>query len=159
MGIVDLEAIGMNPYSPTGLLLAATMALTGCATGQMHLEKNAQSDELRKETAVDAPLPSGCPTHTMSLPAGQTHLTVSYQEPTVDENNVPLKDLAYTTIYVSAPNSTAQAIRVWTINPRGGARVTIHNVPAPAQELGLCVTATNWARKESLPSSPNQPKP
>ena len=69
----------------------------------MHLEKNAQSDELRKETTVDAPLPSGCPTHTMSLPAGQTHLTVSYQEPTIDENEVPLKDLPYTTIYVSAP--------------------------------------------------------
>ena len=40
-----------------------------------------------------------------------------------------------------------QAIRIWTNDPHGGALVTIHNVPAPAQELGLCVTATNWARQ------------
>ncbi|HSL03998.1 MAG TPA: hypothetical protein VK901_10720 [Nitrospiraceae bacterium] len=152
----------MNPYSATGLLLAATMALTACATGatgQRPLEKNAQSDELRKETTVGVPLPPGCPTQTMSLPAGQTHLTVSYQEPTADEHNIPLKDLAYTTIYVSAPHSTAQAIRVWTNNPHGGARVTIHNVAAPAQAVELCVTATNWARKESAPAPPTQPRP
>jgi hypothetical protein len=159
MGAVNLEAIGMNPYSATGLLLAATMALTACGTGQMHLKKNAQSDELRKETTTGVPLPPGCQTQTMSLPAGQTHLTVSYQEPTTDENKVPLKDLAYTTIYVSAPHSTAQAIRVWTNDPHGGARVTIHNVPAPAQEVELCVTATNWARKESVPAPPTQPTP
>jgi hypothetical protein len=156
---VDLEAIGMNPYSATGLLLVATMALTACETGQRLLEKNAQSDELRKETTVGVPLPPGCPTHTKSLPTGQTHLTVSYQEPTADVNNAPLKDLAYTTIYVNAPNSSAQAIRIWTNNPHGGALVTIHDVPAPAQELGLCVTATNWARKESVPAPPTQPTP
>jgi hypothetical protein len=160
------EAIGMNPYFATSLLLAATMALTACATGQMpfgtgqrHLEKNAQSDELRKETTVGLPLPPSCPTLTMSLPAGQTRLTVSYQEPTTDENKVPLKELAYTTIYLSAPKSTAQAIRIWTNNPHGGARVTIHNIPAPAQEVELCVTATNRARKESEPALPAQPKP
>ena len=156
---VRLEAISMNPYSSMGLLLAATMALTACETGQMHLEKNAQGDELRKETTVGVPLPPGCPTHTRALPAGQTHLTVSYQEPNVDEHNVPLKDLAYTTIYVSAPHKTAQAIRIWTNDPHGGALVTIHNVPAPAQELGLCVTATNWARQESVPAPPTQPTP
>ena len=69
----------MNPYFATGLLLAATMALTACATGQMplgtgqrHLEKNAQSDELRKETTVGVPLASGCPTHTPVTP-GRTN--------------------------------------------------------------------------------------
>lgn len=156
----------MNPYFVTGLLIAATTAFTACALGQMslgtgqrHLEKNAQGDELRKETTVGVPLAPGCPTHTRALPAGQTHLTVSYQEPNVDENNVPLKDLAYTTIYVSAPHKTAQAIRIWTNDPHGGALVTIHNVPAPAQELGLCVTATNWARQESEPAPPTQPTP
>ena len=135
------------------------MALAGCQTGQALLGKNAQSDELRKETTLGVPLPPGCPTHTRALPAGQTHLTVSYQEPNVDEHNVPLKDLAYTTIYVSAPHKSAQAIRVWTNDPHGGALVTIHNVPAPAQEVGLCVTATNRARKESLPAPPTKPTP
>ena len=156
---MNLATIGIIPYATTSLLLTATMALAGCQTGQALLGKNAQSDELRKETTVGVPLPPGCPTHTRALPAGQTHLTVSYQEPTIDEHNVPLKDLAYTTIYVSAPHKTAQAIRIWTNDPQGGALVTIHNVPAPAQELGLCVTATNWARQESVPAPPTQPKP
>ena len=156
---MNLTTIGIIPYATAGLLLTATMALAGCGTGQALLGKNAQSDELRKETTVGVPLPPGCPTHTRALPAGQTHLTVSYQEPNVDEHNVPLKDLAYTTIYVSAPHKTAQAIRIWTNDPHGGALVTIHNVPAPAQELGLCVTATNWARQESEPAPLTQPKP
>lgn len=149
---MNLAATGIIPYATAGLLLIAPMALAGCETGRALLEKNAQSEELRKETTVGVPLPPGCPSHTKSLPAGQTHLTVSYQEPTVDEDNVPLKDLAYTTIYVSALHSAAQAIRIWTNDPQGGALVRIHNVPAPAQELGLCVTATNWARKESRPA-------
>ena len=155
----------MNPYFVTGLLFMATMALTACAIGQMslgtgqrHLEKNAQSDELRKETTVGIPLPPGCPTHTRALPAGQTHLTVSYQEPNVDENNVLLKDLAYTTIYLSAPNNTTQAIRIWTNHPQGGALVTIHNVLPPAREFESCVTATNRARQESAPAPLTQPK-
>ena len=156
---VNLATIGIIPYATAGLLLTATMALAGCAAGQTLVGKNAQSEELRKETTVGVPLPPGCPTHTRALPAGQTHLTVSYQEPNVDENNVPLKDLAYTTIYVSAPHSTAQAIRVWTNDAHGGALVTIHNVPAPAQEVALCVTATNWARKESAPAPLTQPTP
>ena len=156
---MNLATIGIIPYATAGLLLTATMALAGCQTGQALLGKNAQSDELRKETTVGVPLPPGCPTHTRALPAGQTHLTVSYQEPTVDEHNVLLKDLAYTTIYVSAPHRTAQAIRIWTDDPHGGAPVTILNVPAPAQEVGLCVTATNWARNESVPAPPTPPKP
>jgi hypothetical protein len=156
---VNLATAGTIRYGTASLLLTATMALGGCGTGHALLEKNAQSDELRKETTVGVPLPPGCPTHTKALPAGQTHLTVSYQEPKVDENNVPLKDLAYTTIYVSVPHSTAQAIRVWTNDPHGGALVRIHNVPAPAQEVGLCVTATNWARQESAPAPPTPQKP
>jgi hypothetical protein len=149
----------MVSYATAGLLLIAPMALAGCETGRALFEKNAQSEELQKETTVGVPLPPGCPTHTRTRLAGQTHLTVSYQEPTVDENNVPLKDLAYTTIYVSALHSAAQAIRIWTNDPHGGARVTIHNVPAPAQELKLCVTATNWARQESEPAPPTKPTP
>ena len=86
-------------------------------------------------------------------------MTVSYQEPTVNESGVPLKDLAYTTIYVSAPEAQTKSIRVWTNDPHGGARSTISDIPAPAQGLGLCVTATNWAREESSPSPPSQPKP
>ena len=155
---MNLATIGIIPYATASLLLTATMALAGCQTGQALLGKNAQSEELRKETTVGVTLPPGC-THTRALPTGQTHLTVSYQEPTVDENNVPLKELAYTTIYVSALHSAAQAIRIWTNNPHGGARVTIHNVPAPAQELKLCVTATNWARQESEPAPPTKPTP
>ena len=156
----------MNPYFVTGLLLAATMTLTACALGQMSLgtgreplKKNAQSDELRKETTVGVPLPPGCATHTRARSAGQTHLTVSYQEPTKDKNGVQLKELAYTTIYVAALHSAAQAIRVWTNDPKGGAHITIHNVQAPAQEVALCVTATNWARQESEPAPPTQPTP
>ena len=156
----------MNLYSTTGLLIGVSMALTACitdqmsfGTGQRHLEKNAQSEELRNETTVGVPLPRSCPTHTMSLQAGQTHLTVSYQEPTTDENKVPLKELAYTTLYLSAPNSKAQAIRIWTNHPHGGARVTIHNVLPPAHEFESCVTATNWARQESEPAPPTQPTP
>ena len=156
---MNLATIGIIPYATTSLLLTATMALAGCQTGQALLGKNAQSDELRKETTVGVPLPPGCPTHTRALPAGQTHLTVSYQEPNVDEHNVPLKDLAYTTIYVSAPHRTAQAIRVWTNDPHGGALVTIHNVLAPDQKTELCVTATNWARQESEPAPPTPPTP
>jgi hypothetical protein len=156
---MNLATVGIIPYATAGLLLTATMALAGCGTGQALLGKNAQSDDFRKETTVGVPLPPGCPTHTRALPAGQTHLTVSYQEPNVDEDNVPLKDLAYTTIYVSAPHSSAQAIRVWTNDPHGGAHITIHNVLAPAQEVGLCVTATDWARNESVPAPPTPPKP
>ena len=156
---MNLATIGIIPYAMAGLLLTATMALAGCGTGQALLGKNAQSDELRKETTVGVPLPPGCPTHTVSLTPGQTYLTVSYQEPIADEKKVALKDLAYTTIYVNAPHSPAQAIRVWTDNPQGGAPVTVLNVPAPAQEVGLCVTATNWARKESEPAPPTPPTP
>ncbi len=155
---MNLTVHGIIPYTMASLLLLLP-ALAGCETGRALLEKNAQSEELRNETTVGVPLPPGCSSHTKSLPEGQTHLTVSYQEPTVDEDNVPLKDLAYTTIYVSALHSAAQAIRIWTDDSHGGALVRIHNVPAPAQKLWLCVTATNRARKESVPTLPAQPTP
>jgi len=135
------------------------MALTACEMGQMLLQKNAQGDELRKETTVGVPLPSGCPTLTTSLPAGQSGLTVSYQEPTTSQAGDPLANLAYTTIYLSWPKAQTKAIRIWTNDAHGGALVTIRDIPVPAQELGLCVTATNWARQESPPAAPTQPKP
>ena len=97
------------------------MALAACETGQMLLEKSAQGDELRKETTADVPLPTGRPTLTPSLPAGKTTLTVSYQEPTTNQNGALLTDLAYTTIYLSSPKSQTKAIRIWTNDSHGGA--------------------------------------
>lgn len=127
--------------------------LVGCETGPEVLEKSAQDEELRKETTVGVPLPSGCPTMTVTLSPGKTSMTVSYHEPTTDSKGAPLKDLAYTTLYVSSSKGPVQAIRVWTNDSQGGALVTIQDVVAPAQEVGLCVTATNWARKESGPAT------
>ncbi len=144
---MNLATIDIIPYTTAGLLLTATMALAGCGA------------VLRKDTLVDVPFPPGCPTHTMSLPAGQTLLTVSYQEPSTREDKVPLKDLDYTTIYLRTPKGTTQAIRVWTNDPNGGARVTIPDIPVPGQELELCLTATNWGGKESVPVPPTKPTP
>ena len=127
--------------------------------GGRFLKKTPRVTNCEKRQQSGCPFPPAARLIPRALPAGQTHLTVSYHEPTADENNAPLKDLAYTTIYVAALHSAAQAIRVWTNDPHGGALVTIHNVPAPAQEVGLCVTATNWARKESVPAPPTQPTP
>lgn len=154
-----LGAIDMNKHFATCLLLAATMALAACETGQMILQKNAQGEELRKETTVEVPLPPGCPTLTTSLPSGKATLTVSYQEPTTNQNGAPLTDLGYTTIYLSSPKAQTKALRIWTNDAHGGALVTISDIPIPAQELGLCVTATNWARKESSPALPTQSTP
>jgi hypothetical protein len=153
-------AIDMNRHFATWVLFAAGMALTACETVSSRvLEKNAQGDELRKETTVSVSLPPGCPTLTTSLPEGKTSVTISYQEPTTNQNGVPLKELAYTTIYLSAPKAQTKFIRVWTNDAHGGALVTIRDIPVPAQGLGLCVTATNWARQESPPAPPPQPKP
>lgn len=160
MGAMTLGAIVMNRYFATCLLLAAGMALTACETGPSRrvLEKNAQGSELQKETMPVKTLPDGCPTLPASLPAGKTRITVSYQEPTTNQNGVPLTELGYTTIYLSTLEG-AQAIHVWTNDAHGGAFVTIHDVAVPAQELKLCVTATNWSLKESRPAVPSQPKP
>jgi hypothetical protein len=159
MVTVTRKPIDMKTFFARCLLLGAGMALTACETGQMLLEKNAQGDELRKEITVGVPLPPGCPTLTTFLPAGKTTVAVSYQEPTTNQNGAPLTNLAYTTIYLSSSKGPAQAIHVWTNDSHGGALVTIHDIPASAQELGLCVTATNWARKESGPAPPTKPKP
>lgn len=160
MVAVTLGAIDMNVHVATWLLVAAGFALAACGTGTSNiLEKNAQSGELRNETTVGVPLPPGCPTLVTSLPAGKTSITVSYQEPTTNQDKTPLNDLAYTTLYLSSSNGQARAIRVWTNDAHGGALVTIRDIAAPAQELGLCVTATNLAHKESPPAPLTQPKP
>ena len=138
------------------LLLIAAFWLTACQSVPTSrvLEKNAQADELRKETSSGVPLPSGCSQIALSMPAGKKDLTVSYQEPTTDEKGAPLKELAFTTIYLSSGEGSAQAIRVWTNDPHGGAKVTIHHVVPPADKFVLCVTATNWAGIESSPQAP-----
>jgi hypothetical protein len=141
-----------RPFS-MWLLLLAGFALAACETtgGPRVLVKDAQGDELRKETTLGATLPPGCTSNTTSIPAGKKSLTVSYQEPTTDHNGPPLQ-LLFTTVYLSSPGGQAQAIHVWTNDASGGAMVTIKNVAAPAQEFALCVTATNWARLESPPA-------
>jgi len=144
--------MNMTPAISACLLAGLTMA--GCTTEQLVLHKSALTTELRKETTTGMALPAGCPTLIKSLPATQTSLTVSYFEPNKSQNDTSLTDLAYTTIYLSAKGTPTTAIRVWTNDPRGGAQVTINDIPAPATEVGLCVTATNWAGKESSPTSP-----
>lgn len=143
----------MNSYLTPGVLLLLTIVV-GCDKDQRVLQKSAQGQELLKETTVGVALPPGCPNHTVTLPAGRTTLTASYQEPTASQNGTPLTDLAFTTIYLSAPGVPSKSIRVPTSNARGGALVTIHDIPAPAQTVGICVTATNSARKESAPTQP-----
>ena len=136
------------------LLLFAGLSLAACATGgPKGLLKDAQGDELRKETTLGVTLPPGCPQITTSMPAENKKLTVSYQEPTLDHGGV---FLAFTTIYLSSPGGHAEAIRVWTNDARGGAIVTINNIAVPAQEFALCATATNWAGQESPPSLPER---
>ena len=149
----------MNRHFATCLILAAGMALTACGTGlsRMVLEKNAQGSELRNETRDVEKLPDGCPTLPSPLPAGKNLVTLSYQEPTTNQNGAPLTDLLYTTIYLGSLEK-AQAIHVWTNNPRGGAFVIIRDF-AVLPEMKLCVTATNWARKESVPTPLTQPTP
>ena len=150
----------MNRHFATCLVLAAGMALTACETGPSRrvLEKNAQGSELRNETMPVKKLPDGCLPLPTPLAAEKPRITVSYQEPTTNQNGVPLTELDYTTIYVSSLEG-AQAIHVWTNDSRGGAFVTIRDVAVPAQNLTLCVTATNWSRQESLPALPTQPTP
>ena len=60
----------MNGHIATWLLVAAGLTLAACETVLSNvLDKNAQGDELRKETMVGVPLPAGCPTLTTTLPA------------------------------------------------------------------------------------------
>ena len=134
-------------------LLVAGLILAACENGPRIIDKNAQSDEIRKETTVGVVLPPGCPTLTASVPAGKKVFTISYQEPKTDQSGVPLTDLSYTTIYLSSSQGQTQSIRIWTTDPRGGAIVTVHNIAPPAQQFGICATATNLAKKESSPVS------
>lgn len=143
----------------TSLFVAAGLTLSACETGLTNvLDKNAQGDELRKETRVGVTLPAGCPTHTLSLPAGRSGLTISYQEPTTNQNGNPLNDLAYTTVYVSSSKTPHQAIRVWTNYAQGGALVTIRDIAARGEDIGICITATNLSGKESGPAPTRVPE-
>jgi hypothetical protein len=144
----------MTALLARGLLLVAGLILAACQHGPRLIEKDAQSDELLKETTVGVPLPPGCPTLTASVPAGEKGFAVSYQEPKTNQNGFPLTNLSYTTIYLSTPKGLTQSLRIWTTDPRGGALVTVRNISPPAQEFGLCATATNWAMKESALPSP-----
>ncbi len=136
-------------------LMVFGAAVAACETVESTaLEKSALDVELKNETSSGVTLPLGCPTLTVTLPAGRTSVTVSYEEPKTNVKGVPLADLAYTTVYVSAPKASTRAIRVWTNDPHGGAPVTIKDIPASGQEVGVCVTATNWARQESGPATP-----
>ncbi|HKO32040.1 MAG TPA: hypothetical protein VJU54_12940 [Nitrospiraceae bacterium] len=143
------------------LLLIPAFVLSACETVQTArvLEKDAQSDEVRKETLSGVPLPPGCSQTSLTKPTGKKDLTISYQEPTTDEKGAPLNELAYTTVYLSSGEDSAQAIRVWTNDPHGGAKVTIHHVVPPAEKFSLCVTATNWSRVESPPQTGQTPVP
>ncbi len=122
------------------------------SAGPTVIEKSALDSDLKNETVSGGALPSGCPTVTMNLPAGKSDITVSYQEPATTQKGTPLADLAYTTIYVSIPKTMPRAIRVWTNNPRGGAPITVKDIAVSGREVGICVTATNWARQESGPA-------
>jgi len=145
----------MKRYASKLVLFVVGLTLAACQNGLSRvLEKSAQSDELRKETTVGAELPAGCPT--ITIPTGRTSIVVSYQEPTTDQKGRLLTELGYTTIYLNSPDAKTTAIRVWTNDAHGGARVTIRDVAVTAQEQGVCVTATNWARKESGPASLKQ---
>jgi uncharacterized protein YceK len=133
-------------------VLATGICLAGCETvASKAIDKSAQSDELRRESSVAVTLPRGCPTLTAALPMGRTSVSISYEEPSTNQDGSPLTNLAYTTIYLTSPQSQPSSIRIWTDDAHGGAPVTIRDVPIASQELEVCVTATNWAGKESEP--------
>lgn len=137
-------------------LLFIVVGLSACETSSSKIvERSAQSEDLRKETMVGVALPAGCPTITTPPQSGKSVITVSYLEPTTDHKGNRLGALAYTTIYVSSPDAQAIAIRVYTKDARGGASVTVRDIPipTPGQEVGICVTATDWANNESSPAS------
>ena len=135
-------------------LVALGLLSAACETfDSKTLVKNALSEELRKETTLVPALPSGCPTLTMSLPEGKQKIIVSYHEPTQDQNGIALTTLAFTTIYLTGPESKPTAFRIWTNDAHGGAQVTIRDIPVSDREAGVCVTATNWGGKESGPGA------
>jgi len=134
-------------------LLAAGLLLVACENKPTLIERTVQSDELRHATSLGATLPAGCSALTASIPAEKKDVTISYQEPTADQTGSPLTDLSHTTIYLAAPNSQGQSIRIQAADPHGGARITIHHVVPPAPAFRICATATNRAGKESVPIS------
>jgi len=137
------------------LLCVSQIGLAACQNSRSKiLEKSARSEELRKETRVGVALPSGCPTMTTNTQPDKSTITVSYLEPTTDHKGSSLDSLTYTTIYLSSPSAQVMAIRIHTEDNRGGAYVTIRDIPIPipGQEVGICVTATDWANKESSPA-------
>lgn len=148
----------MNSRPGQRLAIILGLLLTGCESLHARdLDKSALSDELRNHTDTIAKPPPGCPILTLALPEGQSTITVFYQEPTTNQNGLPLTELAFTTIYITSPKSETKAIRVWTNDPHGGAPVTVHDIAAPTQNVGICVTATNWGRKESVPAQSTGP--
>ncbi len=142
----------MPPLLVRWVLCATGLLLAACSTGPRLIEKDAQSDEIRKATTLSATLPAGCPTLRATIPAGNKDVTVSYDEPTTIESGIPLTDLAYTTVYLSTSDGRVQSIKILTVNPRGGAHVKLTHVVTPAGEFGLCATATNRYSKESSPT-------
>lgn len=134
------------------LLLAVGVAIGACETASpMIIAKNGQGNDLRISRIDGMPLPSGCPKITESLPTGKTSIAVSYSEPTNRQDGLALYDLDYTTVYVSSPNVATIAIRVWSNDARGGAHVTIREIPVVGPEVGICVTATDSRGNESAP--------
>lgn len=143
----------VKPHGVTWALLVVGFTLAACETMSSEiLRKNAQSEELRKETTPDVKLPSGCPTLRVTFPVEKKSATVCYDEPKTNQDGTPLTDLAFTTLYLESPKGHTRAIRVWTNNAHGGAHVTVSDVPI-AGEVGACVTATDWARNESPPGT------
>jgi len=131
--------------------------LAGCETVSVSLgslQKSAQSEELKKETTPEVKkVPSGCPTLRVTLPAEKKSATVCYDEPKTNADGTLLKDLAFTTLYFESPKGQTRAIRVWTNDAHGGAHVTITDIPIASQDVGACVTATDWAGNESQPGT------
>lgn len=139
-------------------LVALGLLSAGCETLDSRvLDKSVSSEELKKETALDPVLPPGCPSLTISIPEGKNKIALSYREPTHDQNGAPLTTLAFTTLYVSGAQSKTTAFRIWTNDARGGALVTVREIPVPDRETGICVTATNWGQKESRPAAAAPP--
>lgn len=139
------------------LVFAAGVSTIACvpqAVVPNVLVLDAQGEELRKETVIGASLPPGCPTLTHTILPGKSSFRASYTEPTHRTDGTPLNDLAYTTLYVSSANLPTRAIRIWARDANGGKSVIIEDIPTLdlGTEIGLCVTATNWANQESLPA-------
>lgn len=141
----------MNVRYATWLLLAVGVTVAACVPESKIVAKNSQGNYLKKEIIVGASIPTGCQKIAGSIPAGKKSFTVSYSEPKTSRDGKPLDDLAYTTLYVASPNAKTTAIRVWTNDARGGADVSVSEIPVPGPEVEICVTATDRNKNESAP--------